>query len=804
MSNVKFDFPSVRFKKTNGPIDYFKLTEDYFIKDGFHFSKEEIKFKKDQRYLDGNEHLETLDLEKKETVVLNFQVGKGKSTVLHLLLGHYYNEGYQILICSPYIKLIENEIYNLIRLFPRTTEKSKIHEIFGWEVDEFRKGRDNVFFTYDYSRIDPHTEELEAILAVFKYPIHLLTINNLLGNPGDDRIFQSGFKQQYLDKLLTEWKDEKVVFFFDELHENTDSFKSVYLPNLLRWNGIVSKIFISSATFTPSSVPIIKALAMMTNKNVNVYESERVKNQIQSALSLHIMPTPYTYKTNYFLNHLEGLVKAYQEKLMPINIITSSKILAEKVAERFFGDKVIKEREQVNEDASLDYINLCTSETELQFNDKQNNIGTTFKTGVNLTNPNSVLIVVFPTIFTDSNYSNYGIFSDGVHSIIQTIGRMRNGGDMHLIVSSPKSLIEHEYPDIIKGQLEEYPYLNLNSSYQIVLDAYKSKLSKIDKGVVFLESKLHKITLSDLSNKNSFGFWYPNFHEFLIEYSQSILLNHNNPSFGREISPYVLWACLNNQFANANLKSIYHIGSKQGVALTIKNSKEVFKTIYKSKEKDLTNQSFRESVNNLSSILETSGEGNNNIPIKYTFSGKQFTSSLLINRYPSLVKAAIAELFQFKFGFKFPDNQYDYIRLCFNDISLKYQGQSKDAFQEQYFILNSLTDEFYQWITPHLVKDNRNFHYKLNLFESLDIEFAEKVKGCLITIQSNDFVFSSKAISFLQGLNNLKALELKNRIFTFLLNLLFEPLHFRKLINGEKYKTVKMAKSINSDGICVL
>lgn len=806
MNNVKFNFPKVPFKLTNTPIDYFKLEKDLFVKDGFNYTKEEIRFNNKTPYLEGGAHFSNLDIEKKETIVFNFQVGKGKSSILGLTVAEYYAEGYSILICSPYIKLIEKEIQTVLDLFHKNTKRSKFAELLNWPVEEYSLGRDKVFFTHDYSMVNPLVDLFESDIAVADRPIHLLTINNLLGNPGENRLYQSGYKQRYIDKLLTLWKDEKVVFFFDEIHESTETFKSIFLPNLFRWQGIVSKIFISSATFTASSVPIIKALGSLTDKNITIYESERKKNSVQSNLSLHIMPSVYGYKTKYFLNHLGSIIKAYQEKEVPVNIITSSKILAENVAEMFFENKVIKENSDLKDTPSLDYINLCTADTELKFNDTQNNIGTTFKTGVNLANPNSVLVIIFPSIFSDSTYNNYGIFSDGVQSIIQTIGRMRNGGDIHLVISNPKSLIEYDYPDIIKGFTNAYEYLNQNRSYEEVVKAYKERFEKLESSVLEMEENIRKISLLDATMKNNFGFWYPNIHEFLIEYSQLILLNHKNPSFGREISPYVLWACLNNQFANATLKNIYHLGSKQTMNISAKNAKEVFKEIYATKQEELFKHSFRHLVNNLGELLNTTGEGNSSIPIKYLMNDKSLTSAVLINRYPSIVLAAIDELFQFKFGLKFPITQDDYIRLCLNDVSLNRNNNSSelDTLQEQYLHLYQYSIEFSKWISSFLSTDKKYYNFKADLFENLETDFVSRVKDCLLSIQSQDFMFSSKAISFLQGLGELKDSDLKGKVFNFLLKLSYEIIPLRKRINGEKFITIKELKRSVSQPFYVL
>jgi len=439
---------------------------------------------------------------------------------------------------------------------------------------------------------------------------------------------------------------------------------------------------------------------------------------------------------------------------------------------------------------------LCTADTELKFNDTQNNIGTTFKTGVNLANPNSVLIIVFPSIFSDSTYNNYGIFSDGVQSIIQTVGRMRNGGDVHLIISNPKSLIDYSYPDIIKGFTNTYEYLNQNTSYSEVVKAYNERFSKLESSVLDMEKNIRKISLLDATMKSNFGFWYPNIHEFMIEYSQLILLSHKNPSFGREISPYVLWACLNNQFANATLKHIYHLGSNQTMNISSKNAKEVFNEIYASKKNEIFQYSFRDLINNLGELLHTTGEGNSSIPIKYSMNDKYLTSAVLINRFPSIVLSAVAELFQCKFELKFPTNQDDYIKLCLRNVNIKGKTNppALNSLHEQYSLLQQYSIEFSRWVSSFLIKDKSYYYFKADLFENLETDFVSRVKDCLLSIQSQDFIFSSKAISFLQGFDKLKDSDLKGKVFNFLLKLSYETLPLRKRINGERFITIKELK----------
>ncbi len=796
MSKVNFSFPRVRFKLSNTPIDYFKLGKELFEKDGFHFSKEEIKFNDGERYLDGNEHFNNLDVDKKETVVLNFQVGKGKTSIFYQLVGEHYNNGYKIIICSPFIKLIEKDLHHIVRLFPKNTKRSKFAEIYNWPIDEYREGYDNVFFTHDYSALDAYKNDLNIYRAVSEKPIHLLTINTLLGNPGDDRLFQSGSKQKYVDRLLRLWKDQKVVIFFDEIHESKESFKSLFVPNLYRWNGIVNKIYISSATFTPASIPIIKAFASLTDNRLTVFESDRKLNDTLSDMSLHVMPSAYNSKTNYFINHVDQIIKGYTDKSIPVNIITSSRTMAEIISVKSFGNNVIKDRNDVREGASLDSINLCTALTEVPFQPNQNNIGTTFKTGINIDNPNSALIIIFPTIRPELNYQYYGIFSDGVQSIIQTVGRMRNSGDIHLIISKPRMLIKYDYPTILKGDVNETEYLTQNESYNEVLKVYNDRIEKLDSQVKDVERNLTKTALLKSISKRNFGFWYPNIHEFLIQYSQTVLLSHINPSFGNEISAYVLWAVMNNQFANAKLSNIYHIGSAQVIQLSESNANKVFRKVFESHIKEINQVSFRDSLNNLKLLLDSTGDGNNAIPIKYSIKKKEFTAAVLINKYPGFINVAVEELYKMKFGTNFPLNQYDYINSCLNEIANVTSTQTENILHSEYCTLKALKFDFDKWVKDYFTIEKKDILYSMELFKNMELKFAEKVQETLLSIQKLDIIFSSKAISFMQGLTSESGIGLKKSIFNFFLQMDYNILPRKKQIDGVIHKVIHQKKPL--------
>ena len=76
---------NLNFQLQHLPIDYFKLKKAYF-KPYCNVNKELITLPAGEKYIKYPKHLKNLDLEKKETIVFNFPVGKGKTTLCYDLI----------------------------------------------------------------------------------------------------------------------------------------------------------------------------------------------------------------------------------------------------------------------------------------------------------------------------------------------------------------------------------------------------------------------------------------------------------------------------------------------------------------------------------------------------------------------------------------------------------------------------------------------------------------------------------------------------------------------------------------------
>jgi hypothetical protein len=401
VSKKEFKNQRLNFELKSTPIDYFKLTKELIDEgDGlFTVSVHDVEFGND-KYLDIDKHLDPFDYTGSDTTVFNFQTGKGKSTAFYNMIELYVEGGYYVIVCSPFQKLVEKDCAAL----------------------EKRVSEGNVF---NYLKIKSDDElSNEAYRSIVSKPVHVMTINCLLQNPGENFQDQSLVKRKYLTKLKQHIQDsgKKVVIFFDELHEAIRNFKSEFIRNLLTWKGIANKCFISSATFNFASIPVIRYISLLTETNIKIYEAKREKNNTLARLHLHLTSTSYHKAYLSPLSNLKILINRYEKENRKINILTGQKTLAKALMNAKSTDslpeKVVK----------LSPVLLTRDTPQNKFNPDGHNIGTTFKTGIDLEDENTVLIIILPAIEKD-NETHYGIFSDGLPSLIQSVSRVRNGGD---------------------------------------------------------------------------------------------------------------------------------------------------------------------------------------------------------------------------------------------------------------------------------------------------------------------------------------------------------------------------------------
>jgi hypothetical protein len=521
------------FEPRNTPVDYFKLTNE-LLEHGeiFNVNVHELDLG-DERYLNIGSQFENFDYNAKETVIFNFQTGLGKSSTFYELIQQYAEAGFYVIVCSPFKKLIEKDYAAL---------RSGKH-IFGNDA-------------FDYTQLgnDDDTSDDDYQLILSKR-IHVMTINCLLQNPGASFQDQSLVKRTYLKKLRQHIIDQnrKVVFFFDEIHASIKNFKSRFIPHLLSWQNLAHKCFVASATFTYACLPVIQHISFLTEGNITVYQAPRKRMNPLARLHLHLTSDVYYDEHLSPLSYLNFLIEKYTKSQRKINILTGYKTLALGLTDK-------KNKSSLTERILKLSPNMLTSSTpNNKFDKDRNNIGTNFTTGVDLDDENAVLIIIFPAV-SNKVQAHYGAFSDGIHSIVQSISRVRKGGDIHLFTLAPEVIIDlnshkSNISKVLYADAEDGLYQTINETYSDLLEAEEIRQVRSKESTNWI--KEFQVDQAQL------GVYEYTVANYMMDYSTEHVRN-KYASMGKGLSPYVLWAAINNQFCNSELQTItYHTKHKK-------------------------------------------------------------------------------------------------------------------------------------------------------------------------------------------------------------------------------------------------
>jgi hypothetical protein len=762
---------NVPFSLIHTPIDYFKLEESYFKPD-FNVTKHLSKLTTGQYFTLGS----NFKPDDKETVVFNLQVGQGKTTLCYDLIEQYEKSGYCVIVCSPYIKLV-NKDYEEIK---KRVEK--------FVVTGGIKGYNQKVFRYDDVNSLNHWGDLMKDVAAHTHTVHVMTINCLLGNPGNNAYEQAFNKQDYLKDLIdvAKRKGQKVVLFIDEIHESISNFSPSLIPNLLKWNGLVNKVFIASATFTPATVPVIKAFSLLTDKNIRIFETERIKNKTQADIHLHVCSVP-VFPVSEYEKIIKDQIKQYQQSGKNVNIITGIKATAENIAESDVFSKVYKSEPGIG-NFSVNEINLLTGDTEIGYKKGQNNIGTTFKTGINIDASNDVLFVVFPNLSRNAT-EYYGTFSDGITSIIQSIGRLRNGGEIHLFINDPKSLIGNKQDyDLIFENRDFATHLPVNELYEELKIKYESGVKRISNEIAEMEKGfIYSKSINVEVLKKQFGFHYPNEHEYFLSDGQSFALRHDNFSFGRLLAPYVMWACNNDQFINGTLKTItFH--SKASISLNKSNAETTFNKILGQHTSTLKGVGFRESIKDIGKFLSKAENDNGETELlNYNIDGKPTTTGEMIGRKPAYLNALAKTTFKICTDSKFPDTKEEYINACINEAQRSKTSRADDLIKG-FSDLGSLKLDFINRVKSSIKVENNSNYILSDNDAIIDDSFFNKAMAVIETLKEHDSLIKFKAVSFMQ--DNFPGKDKKKRVYKLFADL-FLHLGSKKQIDNKQHVEVK-------------
>ena len=526
---MEISFPLAEFE--NFPIEYKEINPKDFPN---FIVKEDKKFiiePNDEGYIT-EELIENIDLFHKDTTIINCGVGQGKTTaILNTIKKYYDTKEYLIIVACPYKSLVEQYIEDI------ASTDIDINRIFNFkDIESFMESKNN-----------PHNN-----ISVEDFIIHVTTINCILNNPGENNFISSSARRKYINTLVSFCKknNKKVVFIYDEIHDAIYNFKQEYIFYLLKWIDVIHKNYIVSATFSEASKIVIEYLSELTDKKIHIIESLRISKPIQqSDLYLHYLDDSFKRTSK-----VKEIINRVVENSMQLDILSYSKSFAETITQK---DNEVYDL--LYEHFGIENINLCVSaddtEDSNKFKNNKLNIGTNFKSGVNICKETHCYIIIMPI------KEKRGIFTDGINPVIQAIARQRNKGEIHIILPYPAKFNYNSLTNLNGDALRQFAYIydslynvslsntvnyiNLNNQKDLLLNFYDNVLIKSVKNEI-LHIKYLTPERQDMPK-----LIYPDFKTFVLESGDKFLASQE--FFGANLSSYITYAAILNQFVNCRL-----------------------------------------------------------------------------------------------------------------------------------------------------------------------------------------------------------------------------------------------------------
>ena len=509
------------------------------------------------------------------TLVINAGVGQGKSTaIIDKIVDYTKSVDYIVIIAVPYNSLIEQYEKDCLKRNISANEIFNIQEIKKYNFLN-KQGLNDSLDNADSSKISD-------------FKVHIITINALLGNPGDDAILPASERTKYFNELtfFCNQNNKKLVVVFDEIHDGIQNFRGEYIYKLWGFQGIIFKIFIISATFNEASKEVIKYLSEFTERKISIVESERIRN-LNKQSKLNLIFNDYKALSNN--SYLKKLTKDLIAEKKAFDIILYSK----------------KQTKQLLKPNGLLYsvrneLNLCyrdvfdsSKKTGKKYNGDFINIGTNFTTGVNILKEDHSLIIVLPKRLQSVYINNKGVFSSGISALIQTLARQRIVGEIYIVMPTPYKIKEETLPysqKVINDITEifsryanevEVKYSNINRQSELLSKAYNT-LENLNITATYNIDNVDRTGMNILK--------YPKKEEFILEKGEKLL---TRKFFDGDLATYTFFGAITNQFLNCTLHEIFcdnkiiiEDGDLLGAAYEVYRD-FAFKTLFENPEDEL-------------------------------------------------------------------------------------------------------------------------------------------------------------------------------------------------------------------------
>jgi nitrogen regulatory protein PII len=544
------------FELLNVPIEFKQINPDDFDSQYYEVNHKHMITPNEAGYI-SNQIIDLIkeSYDEKNTVVINAGVGQGKSySVIEMIKGYASIDEYVIILAVPYNSLIKQYVEDITKeTSTENISESKVFSMLDIESLNFAESSENTeLMNYGYIS----DSDIIRQFKVSDYKVHIMSINSLLGNSGENILFQAGKKTKYFNQLNTycTMNNKKVIVFFDEIHDGIHNFKEEYLYSFWKYQGFIHKIFVVSATFNEASKEVIKYLSEFTDHKIQLIESERkIFLEKQSRLHL-VIHSGGAYSDN---PNLSKIFKDLADTQADFDVVVYSKQQIKKIFQQ--GTEFLKDFSQHKKTINYCYADVFEKEkANKKYDSKHINIGTNFTTGVNITTENHTLIIFIPIRLDIEFINNKGVFSSSPNSIIQALARQRNAGDIYIVMPPPLGI-----------NAESLPYDEaINKSIVNIFNLYKEfssdevEYTDINKQSILLEKTYKKLksllnraeaNIKSIERQGMNRLIYPTKEIFVMEKGEKHLTDN---FFGGDLSTYVFWASITNQFQNCRLTSI--------------------------------------------------------------------------------------------------------------------------------------------------------------------------------------------------------------------------------------------------------
>ena len=516
----------------------------------------------------------------KSTVVINAGVGQGKSrAILEMVKEYSTDDNYIVILAVPYQNLIEQYLKDCLKFTNRNQIFSQLH------IEEETISNNLFAFIND--------EEVNNTFSISKFNIHILTTNGLLGNSGENSLFQAKIKQKYYSELQSYCikNNKKIVIVLDEIHDSIYNFKEDLIINLWNYQDLVHKIVTVSATYNEASKEVIKYLSELTDRKIQIIESKRtIIPKKQSELLINFYSDPYVERDKSLLH----LIKKLKETDSCFDMMVYSSSLIKKFISKPAENSKFVEVNQLLHGLDINrcYYDMFDIKSNQKYNPNKINIGTNFSTGINIEKLNHNYIIIFPKDVSIEYFNNKGVFTNGTNTIIQALARQRKKGKIHIFLPEPLEIDEDSlvFNSEIKSKiLSNFQKLGIWTEKKVNYSQINKQGKILDKLYTDLFKKseyaIKKIDEVERPGMNPLS--YPKKEIFKLYKGENYLAEN---FFNGNISTYIIWAAMCNQFLNCRLGKI-HISNK--IRLSSGNLENEILHIYDSEKKYL-NLAFKE------------------------------------------------------------------------------------------------------------------------------------------------------------------------------------------------------------------